>query len=271
MEELPLPTQPFRVAVKRSALDRNDEVCAEFGSDETVVEYESRAAAEDAAESFAAVGASPVRLQQVAPQDDTDADAYLVAAARYTPLPDRDPDPSGGTYAVDGSTYGALGVTLLTSGDGLARPVEEFVYGDLGVSTDTPLDVRIDTDPEPITVAGETGSWCPDLRIAVSYRDLSLLAYDCEVKTGDGALERNQESIMRAVSDERHVVFARVRIDGLPQTFSVSFQTYGETPTLAADSADEIDADSAENLVSEGAGVGHLPVESSPQQTIDDW
>lgn len=269
MEELSLHTQSFRVAVKQSALDRNDGVRAEFGSHETVTEYESRSAAEAAAESFTTAGASPVRLQQVAPQDDTDADAYLVAAARYTPLSDKDPDPSGGTYAVDGSTYGALGVTLLSSGDGLARPVEEFVYGDLGVSTDTPLDVTIHTDPDPVTVAGETGAWCPDLRITVSYRDLSLLAYDCEVKTGDGSLERNQKSIMRAVADDRHVVFARVQVDGLPQTFSVSFQTYGETPTLDGDSVDEID-DGGE-FRSADFHDGHLPVESSPQRTIDEW
>jgi hypothetical protein len=264
-----MPIQPFVVAVKTSAIERNERVRDLVDGREQRVEYESRAAAEDAAESFSAEG-SPVRLQRLAPQDDTDADAYLVGAARYDPLPRRGPAAEGWTFAVGSDEYGALGETVLTAGSGVTRPIQQFVSEDLNLDRDLrerddddPLEIAVDDNPERVTLPGESGAWHPDLRIGVTFRGVSVIAYDCEVKTGDGDIERNQERIIERVADERHVVLARVDVSGLPQTFSVSFETYGTTPAL----------DSEESL--EGADLplkasGSLPVES-PQRTIDDW
>lgn len=273
-------TDEFLVAVKRSAVERNAAVAAAVGGEPATLSYESRAAAAAAAREFAA-DAGPVRLQQVAPQDDTAADAYLVGAARYDDSPPELPAAAGWTFGVGADEYGALGEALLTAGDGVSRPVRQFVAADLapheaggrdraetgngggdgsrggtitrsettvrGDTTDADearrtrqrlaeqLDVTVEASPEPVTVPGESGAWHPDLRIDARHRGTLVATYDCEVKTGEGDVERNQRSIAERVADERNVVIARVLVDDLPETFEVSFHTLGTTPTLPGD------------------------------------
>ncbi|MEZ3116620.1 hypothetical protein RYH80_11945 [Halobaculum sp. MBLA0147] len=269
-------TDEFLVAVKRSAVERNPAVAAAVGGEPATLSYESRAAATAAAREFAADG-GPVRLQQVAPQDDTAADAYLVGAARYDDSPPELPAAAGWTFGVGADEYGALGEALLTAGDGVSRPVRQFVAADLapheadgddgpetgdesrsgtitrsetttrgeGTAADEArrnrqrlaeqLDVTVDASPDPVTVPGESGAWHPDLRIDARHRGTLVATYDCEVKTGEGDVERNQRSVAERVADERNVVIARVLIDDLPETFEVSFHTLGTTPTLPGD------------------------------------
>jgi hypothetical protein len=129
-------TDPFRVLVKQSAVDRNSAVAARVTDPPTVLEFASKTAAQSEAATLTKEGDGPVRVQAVAPQDDTDADAYLVGASRSgTEIPETPPS-AGWTFGVDGDQYGALGEALLTAGDGVTRPLESYVRHDLGLGTD---------------------------------------------------------------------------------------------------------------------------------------
>jgi hypothetical protein len=224
-------TDPFRVLVKQSAVDRNSAVAARVSDPPAVLEFTSKTAAQSEAATLTREGDGPVRVQAVAPQDDTDADAYLVGASRSgTDVPETPPS-AGWTFGVDGDQYGALGEALLTAGDGVTRPLECYVRHDLGLSADDPLAVTVDDDPDPVTAEEGDGYWRPDCELHVTSQGRDLARYYCEVKTGAGGFERNQEAIIEAVAAETPVVVAVVDVVDLPATYEVRFQRYGEPTT----------------------------------------
>jgi len=219
--------QTFVVAIKESARERNEAVDRLVADADPRRRYDSRTAAEAEAAELSADGGD-VRLQAVAPQDDVDADAYLVGASRAEPpVPDGDPE-DGWRYAVTADQYGALGEALLTAGDGVVTPLEQYVRGDLGLDPDADLAIAVDADPAAVTAPGRPGEWQPDCELTVAVAGHRVARYRCEIKTGDGKLERNQREIAEATASETPVLLARVDVTELPAEYEVSFERLGD-------------------------------------------
>lgn len=236
--------QPFVVAIKESARERNesvDRLVADAGSRRR---YDSRADAEAEAANLSADGGD-VRLQAVAPRDDTDADAYLVGASRSSPpVPDGDPA-EGWRYSATADQYGALGEALLTAGDGAATPLDHYLRREFDLSRDADLTIGVDADPDPVTTPDQPGTWQPDCALTVAVAGRRVGTYRCEIKSGDGGLERNQRAIAEASASETPALLARVDVSGLPSEYEVSFERLGDA-----------DADAPGDPV---------------QKTVDDW
>lgn len=236
--------EPFVVAIKESARERNESAVRLVADEGDRRRYDSRAAAEAEAEALSADGGD-VRLQAVAPRDDTDADAYLVGASRSSPpLPDAEPG-DGWRYAVTADQYGALGEALLTAGDGVATPLKQFLRHEFDLPLDADLSVDLDVDPAPVTAPDIPGAWQPDCALTVAIAGRRVTRYRCEIKTGDGGLERNQRAIAEATASETPVLLARVDVSDLPTEYEVSFERLGSG-----------DADAPDGPV---------------QKTVDDW
>jgi len=218
--------QPFVVAIKESARERNESVERLVADAGPRRRYDSRADAEAEAADLSADGGD-VRLQAVAPRDDTDADAYLVGASRSSPpVPDGDPE-EGWRYSVAADQYGALGEALLTAGDGAATPLDHYLRREFDLSPDADLAVAVDADPDPVTAGEQPGAWQPDCELAVSIAGRRVARYRCEIKTGDGGLERNQRAIAESTASETPALLARVDVSELPVEYEVSFEQLG--------------------------------------------
>jgi len=218
--------QPFVVAIKESARERNESVDRLVTDAGSRRRYDSRADAEAEATDLSADGGD-VRLQAVAPRDDTDADAYLVGASRSSPpVPDGDPE-DGWRYSVTADQYGALGEALLTAGDGVATPLDHYLRREFDLSPDADLTVEVDADPDPVTTSDHPGAWQPDCVLTVEISGRRVGRYRCEIKTGDGRLERNQRSIAEATASETPALLARVDVTELPGEYEVSFERLG--------------------------------------------
>ena len=227
----------FRVAIKDSAVETNSDV-AQLRQTGEIVEYDSRSQAEAVARKVSESGEGPVRLQRAAPNDPADVDAYLVAAPeqhKHTPVKAHD---GAWTFGVTANQYGALGELLLTTGGTPA--LEYFVQEDLGpypseaVADAVNLDLR--TDPKEFDwetlcapVDGERARWEPDceLRVWAGHSEI-LHRYFCEIKTGDSSFERHQQETMRAVAEVADVLKIRVRVEELPEQYTVRLYRVGE-------------------------------------------
>ena len=219
-------TEPFVVAIKDSAIERNEAVRSHCEEGDQRVRFESPDAAREWAAELSE-GASDVRIQAVAPQDDAEVDAYLVGASRSdATVPDADPE-EGWRFGVDAAQYGALGEALLTAGDGVATPLECYVRRDLEVGPDADLSVDVEDEPRPVTAPGIRGEWQPDCLIEAAIGGRRVATYRCEVKTGDGSLERNQRAVVEATADETPVLLVRVDVSALPREYEVSFERIG--------------------------------------------
>jgi hypothetical protein len=228
----------YRVEVKPSAIDRNSAVAELVATAGRRLSYGTDGDARADAAELTRRGESPVRVQAVAPQDDTDADAYLVgASATRATIPAADPD-DGWQFGVDASQYGALGEALLTAGDGATRPLALYVRHDLNVEPDTPLSIDVDESPPAVTRPGAPGRWEPDCALSVAVAGRTVARYRCEIKTGGGSLERSQRELIEYAARETPVILARVDVTGLPREYEVAFEQFGdtsrETPTDAA-------------------------------------
>ncbi|WP_336001487.1 hypothetical protein [Halorientalis halophila] len=228
----------FQVAVKPSAIDRNSAVAELVASAGERLAYATEGDARTAAAELTRDGESPVRIQAVAPQDDTDADAYLVGASRTRGrLPAADPD-DGWQFGVDASQYGALGEALLTAGDGVTRPLALYVRHDLDLGPETSLTIDVEEAPPAVSRPGIEGAWQPDCALAVAVAGRTVARYLCEVKTGGGSLERSQRELIEYAARETPVILARVDVSGLPREYEIAFEQFGttspDTPTDAA-------------------------------------
>jgi|GEM_PF-1240317 len=225
--------QPFVVAIKTSARERNESVDRLVADAGRLHRHDTRADAESEAADLSADGGD-VRLQAVAPQDDTDADAYLVGASRSSPpVPDGGPE-DGWRYSVTADQYGALGEALLTAGDGGATPLDHFIRREFDLSPDADLSIAVDAAPGPVTAEEKPGAWQPDCELAVSIAGRRVGTYRCEIKTGDGRLERNQRAIAEATASETPALLARVDVSELPAEYEVSFERLGGADADAA-------------------------------------
>ncbi|MFB6104618.1 MAG: hypothetical protein ABEJ57_05970 [Halobacteriaceae archaeon] len=222
-------TEGFVVAIKKSARVRNSAVESLYETEGDQVTYPSAAMAREAVAELASRGEGPVRLQAVAPQDGSDVDGYLVGASRHDLSVPETPPEAGWTFGVDASQYGALGEALLTAGDGASRPVRSFVRYDQDLEEETPLVVTVDTDPAPVSVPGEGGSWEPDCQIEATVGHHTIGTYYAEVKTGNGRLERSQEAAIDAAARDTPVLLVWVDVAGLPAEYTVEFEKIDHT------------------------------------------
>jgi len=229
----------FRVAIKESSVENNKYIRELRQTNGEIVEYESRAEAEAEIAEISKASDGAVRLQQVAPNDPADVDAYLVAAPpqhKHTPISTSDGE---WTFDITANQYGALGEVLITTGGTPA--LRHFATEDLGpypseaIADAVSLELR--TNPKEFdwqtlraAIDGEWVRWKPDceLRVKFGYPAVTLHQYFCEIKTGDASFERGQQEMMQTVSNHVDVLKIRVRIDELPKRYTVAFERVGE-------------------------------------------
>lgn len=217
------------VAIKPYAREANEvaDVLASESGD--YVRFPDRTAAEERAATLSERGETPVEIQAVAPQDPTDADAYLVAAPERRT---RDPDGSvDGTLAFDttATQYGALGETLLLCYAADPPVLSYYAREDLDHLSEAERErLRLDVDrsPDPVSMPGSDGTkrWIPDCRVVARLGPdgPALREYWCEIKTGDASFERDQQAVMRWKAREATVLKVRFDVEDLPDSYSVS-------------------------------------------------
>ena len=221
---------PFTVEVKRSARRACKELAAIVDERGPYLAFDSR---EDA-ESFVARATvdedeqAEIRLQSVAPQDDTPADAYVVAQPERHSRAPEDPEAATWRFHTDANQYGSLGQALLTTPASDPPALTHYVQEDLDVDA---ADLRVVLcDPRPATTSGPDGTvltWLPDVlaRARRTSTGGTVREYWCEVKTGSASLERHQLAVMRAKARDPDVTVlqARVDVEGLPDSYAVRF------------------------------------------------
>jgi len=221
-------TAPFTVAVKDSAREANPGARRLAAAEGDRLQFDSEAEAHRRARELSEDGETPVKVQQAAPQDPADVDAYLVAwprRRRWTP----DGTPTEGlTFDTTATQYGALGEALVCSPEVNPPVLTHFARIDADLSDREADDLRVelDTDPDPVVV-GTDARWEPDCRaVARLGPDRPAFAeYWCEIKAGDGAFERSQRRAMTALARETTVLKVRVELDGLPDSYTAWVRT----------------------------------------------
>jgi hypothetical protein len=221
------PEDPFTVEVKPSARERNtaaDRLASERG---TINGYPSREAAAEQAEALSESGDTRVALQRVAPQDDTPADAYLVARPeRHVETP-HDPDARTLTFDASGNQYGAMAEALLTTPRTNPPALTYYVREDLDVEDE--VRVAIETGRTTTREIDDDGrrsaTWAADL-VATAHRvstGAPIREYWCEIKAGGGSFERDQKAVMRAKAADPDVTVLKIRVDldPLPDRYGV--------------------------------------------------
>lgn len=229
----------FRVAIKDSASRALEGDRLPTRDDVLICTFQSRDAAEESVEALDPAETGTLELQQPAPNDPDDVDAYLVF---YPTNRKRSPDGSmtdGWTFDTTANQYGAIGEALVTAP---ATPaLDHFVRQDLAADIDTERtdnwSIDCETDPaafdwetlRSVTENGRQG-WVPDCEVRVRLPDRRgyLHRYFCEIKTGAASFQRNQGAGMAAVSEVADVLKIRVRIDGLPDEYTVVFDRIGD-------------------------------------------
>lgn len=223
----PPSKDPFVVEVKPSARERNaaaDRLASERGVRH---EYPSREAAAEQAEALTETGETRVALQRVAPQDETSADAYLVAKPKRHVETPHDPDARTLTFDASANQYGAMAEALLATPGTNPPPVAHYVRENLDVEDE----VRVETDTGRTTTRDidddgrRSATWTADL-VATAHRvstDAPIREYWCEIKAGSGSFERHQKAVMRAKAADPDVTVLKVRVDldPLPERYGV--------------------------------------------------
>lgn len=219
----------FLVAVKPSAREANGAVAALTDERGDLLSYADRVTAEDRVADLSECGETPVAVQTVAPQDATDADAYLVAAPERRT---RDPDGSVEetlTFDTTATQYGALGETLLLCYESNPPVLSHYAREDLDHLSDSErerLHLDVDGSPDPVVKRGGDGPkrWIPDCRVVarLGFDGPRLREYWCEVKTGDASFERDQRAVMRWKARDVTVLKVRFDVDELPDSYSVT-------------------------------------------------
>jgi hypothetical protein len=219
----------FVLAVTDDALAVNDAL-ADVADEDRTLGFESR----DEAETYAAqlaVGDGALRVQAAAPNDPRDCDAYLLAAHDPAVAEPAEADGDGRlTFDVGANAYGTLGEALLF--DVPKRPALRYVVReDLGLDDERAAGISLDVERgETLAVPDPEGDdihrWVPDCVLTVrdgrdGPGDEALARYYCEVKTGDGSFQRAQPAAMRALAAEERVLKVRVRVDDLPEQYTV--------------------------------------------------
>ncbi|CAI50784.1 uncharacterized protein NP_6008A (plasmid) [Natronomonas pharaonis DSM 2160] len=230
----------FRVVIKKSALEANDAARRLCDKEGDCVAFDSEKEAEEMAAELTRDATGEIKIQQAAPNDPADVDAYLV---HFPKQRKRTPDGSlqkGWTFDTTANQYGAIGETLITAPGTPA--VKHFVKQDLGPLPSDEVGSRIrtevKTDKEEFdwetlrsAVANDWINWTPDceIRVLIGYPPAQVHQYFCEIKSGDASFERNQQGAMDAASKNVDVLKIRVTLEGLPNEYSVKFRRVGDS------------------------------------------
>lgn len=211
----------FRVLVKPSAVEANASVADLVDERGEFLAFDSRHEAEALASSLTAEG-SRVRIQTAAPQEPTDADAYLLTdPERHTRRP-KASSTRGTTFDVGANQYGALGEALVVGGPGASPPIRHFLVEEAGVVDPDSHRLRGVDAPDLPGDVDHTVSWQPDYLVEVRERRSGDLVeqYVCEIKSGDASFERGQRAGMRRVARTVPVLNVRLDLDGLPEEYT---------------------------------------------------
>jgi hypothetical protein len=209
--------KPFQVVAKGRAFD-NEVVRRRFTGRREVESFDARADAESFAAHASHAGDRRVVVQAAAPQDPADCDAYLVAIPpRHTQTP-VDPEADVWRFHTGANQQGAIGEVLATTPATNPPALTWFVRRDLGDPDG--LQVRVDRDVDPV------GSWHPDARVVASVDVDRVETYLCEVKTGNASFQRGQRAGMNRAAATGRVLTVRVRVDGLPDEYTVDVTEY---------------------------------------------
>lgn len=219
---------PFVVEVKSSARERNDAADRLATERGPLHEYPSRDAAARRAEALTDAGDTRVALQRVAPQDDTAADAYLVARPERHVESPLDPDARTWTFDASGNQYGAVAEALLATPGTNPPALTYYVREDLDVDDEVRVEVereRTATREVDADDGRRTATWTADL-VATARRTSTgapLREYWCEIKAGAASFERDQTAVMRAKATDPGVTVLKIRVDldPLPDRYGV--------------------------------------------------
>ncbi len=216
----------FLVTAKRRACNNQVVRSRFFARDETRA-FDSRRDAEAFAEHASREGDVRVEIQAAAPQDESRADAYLVAIpARNTTRP-ANPDDDRWRFHTEANQQGAIGEVLATTPRTNPPALTWFVRTDLGDPEG--LVVRVEDD------VGSVGRWWPDCRVTASVDGDVVEEYLCEIKTGDASFQRGQRTGMDRHARTGRVLTIRVRIDALPDEYEITVDEYtGPTEGIGA-------------------------------------
>lgn len=231
LQSMGAPTE-FRVAIKSSATAANEAVRTLTDERGDVLHFDSREAAEAEAARLSERGTAPLGIQEVAPQDPTDVDAYLVSIPErrtHTPLESVD---GRHTFETTAKQYGALGEVLILSYQANPPALVEYVRSTLVENEidyhEDRLRLELDRNPDPVvfTRADTTSrlSWIPDCVVRATVDGAVLDTYWCEIKTGDASFQRDQPAVMAYKACEAPVLKIRVDLSALPDRYTVRIE-----------------------------------------------
>lgn len=225
-------TGHFVVEIKDSALKANAAVEAAAEKFGKFLNYSSEREAELHAQQLTEQGEARVVIQGIAPQDDTDADAYLIPQPKRHIKSPIDSEARTLEFHTGANHVGAIGETLITTPWASPAALTHFIKQDLDYTGDPPLRVKLAYEPAHSEYVDDTGRirtkiWQPDCiaKARRGYTDEIIAEYWCEIKTGNASFERNQVEVMKEVASEPHVsaLKIRVEIDDLPDKYGVRF------------------------------------------------
>jgi hypothetical protein len=215
----------FTAEAKDGALEVNERLRESVDSHGRVLDFGSRTRAEKFVVRLSNAGGA-LRLQAVPDNEPRDIDAYILADHNPSIKEPAAVDGDTLTFEVGANLYGSLGETIVF-GSPKPYPLLHFIRQDFGIDKDD-SDVRLNLDinrgrPISFGQSADRDSWTPDCVVeATNGWDGELLErYYCEIKTGDASFQRSQAATMKRLASDERVLKIRVRIDELPEQYSV--------------------------------------------------
>ena len=217
----------YRIEVKPTAVRANPAVRQFVEDRDTVVECESRAAAETLATELSD-GGGRVRIQTAAPQDPSSVDGYLVRFPKRSRTEPKASSKPGSTFDVGANLYGALGRALIVGDYGVSPALSHYFFDEPG-HHDREVHRLCRVSDVSLGDRGVRVSWVPDCVIGVRRSGTGdvIAEYFCEIKTGAASFQRGQRSDMKTAAETVAVLKIRVDIGGLPDEFTVRIDRIG--------------------------------------------
>ncbi len=208
----------FTVRVKPSAIETNGAVAEAVEDRGRRWRFASKPEAVAFVEECNGTG-NRVRLQAVAPQDPDDVDGYVIRfPQRHVDRPKRR-DGSRWTWDVGANQYGELGRALVFGGYGLAPGLKRYLAEQLD-ACETDSGLRVIADPDLGAAIPEPPAWEPDCLI-IGEGKAGGARFFCEIKAGNGSLERAQKASMQTVARYHHALKIQVDLADLPDEYAV--------------------------------------------------
>lgn len=235
-------TEPFTVALKRSACEASSNIVALREESGEEITYESKKAAARAL--LDDIDCPGLQFQGPAPNDPADVDAYLVKLRDPGPTPsERGPPEDGWTFNIRAQQVGALTEALFRAYGWNPPPIVTYAAKDLKIDSD---EFRVEVNPSPESVGehefyGGDGRWIPDFEFIVRRRTKThpygyggpvIKRYFTEVKHGSTSFERSQRAQMSQMAadagDILDVLIIRVNLEGTPKTYDLTIRSVAD-------------------------------------------